>query len=457
MASTLMRPAPPPEARWNTLQILKAARVVLIFVDALLLVAGISATRVHRDAMKTVGRESAPSIIAAQHIKSALADMDANAVNELLGPPGSMPDAVKAYESRREEAAKALLEAAENIAYGESERDPIRRIQVGMGAYERLVQRARDLHERGDAQAVVAYREASSLMNQALLPAADALDNAALGVLERTYKDQSGRSSSARGTEIFSGLLLLGALIAVQLSLSKRTRRTLNPLLLAATLVALWCVQDSVVAMQNEQHQLKIAKQDAFDSIHALWRARAIAYWANADESRYLLDQAHAEEHEREFIRKSKLLADSPADPSLRHVAEAARNDIRMEGFSGYLADELKNITFEGERGVAAATLLRFAEYLTIDTQIRQLERAGKHQEAITLCLGMQEGQSNWSFDRFDKALGATLHINQAAFDEAVANGLSAVQGLELDLSVAAAVIALLGFLGLAPRIREYE
>src|SRR5215831_13547473 len=121
MASTLMRPAPAPEARWNTLQKLKASRAVLIAVDALLLIAGIPAARVHRDAMKTVGKDSAPSIIAAQHIKSALADMDASAVNELLRPPGTAPEAVRAYESRREEAVKTLTTAAENIAYGDSE------------------------------------------------------------------------------------------------------------------------------------------------------------------------------------------------------------------------------------------------------------------------------------------------------------------------------------------------
>jgi len=135
-----------PVQQWNTLQILQGSRAALIALDVLLLIAAIAGARVHRDAMKTVGKDSAPSIIAAQHIKSALADLDADAANELLGAPGAMSDAVKAYEARRVEAAEALIAAAENITYGESERTPIQSLQVGMGTYERLIQRARDLH-----------------------------------------------------------------------------------------------------------------------------------------------------------------------------------------------------------------------------------------------------------------------------------------------------------------------
>jgi hypothetical protein len=85
------------------------------------------------------------------------------------------------------------------------------------------------------------------------------------------------------------------------------------------------------------------------------------------------------------------------------------------------------------------------------------LERGGKHAEAVTLCIGTETGQSNWAFDRFDKALGATLDINQSAFDIAVAKGLSVLDWLEIKASVTAVLIAVLMFLGLAGRIREYE
>jgi hypothetical protein len=52
--------------------------------------------------------------------------------------------------------------------------------------------------------------------------------------------------------------------------------------------------------------------------------------------------------------------------------------------------------------------------------------------------------------------LHATLEINQQAFDASVSKGLAAVDSLEIKALAAAIVIALLCFLGLAPRIREY-
>ena len=37
-----------------------------------------------RSAIKTIGKDTAPSIIAAQHIKSGIADLDANAANKYV-------------------------------------------------------------------------------------------------------------------------------------------------------------------------------------------------------------------------------------------------------------------------------------------------------------------------------------------------------------------------------------
>jgi hypothetical protein len=449
-----MTPVAAPQQRWNTLQVLQAGRVALIALDALLLIATMVAAHVHRDAVKTVGVDSAPSIIAAQHIKSALADMDANAANELLGAPA---ENIKAYELRRVEAAKALIAAAENITYGESERTPIQLLQVGLGTYERLVQRARDLHERGDAQFVAAYTDAAALMDNTLLPAADGLDKANHDVLEQTYQGAAGRSFWTQALLVAAGILLMAALAAVQAYVTYRTRRTLNLWLIAATLVTLGVLGASLGAMSTGHRELKVAKEDAFTSIHALWQARAAAYWANAEESRYLLDKAHASEQERDFLAKSASLAQFPPGMGPNDVLRQEQSGVNPRGFSGYLADELNNITFPGERDAAVRTLLQFEEYLGVDRQIRQLEHDGKHKEAIELCIGSKEGQSNWAFDRFDQALGATLDINLSAFDAAVHAGLAAFDGFDIKASVLAAAIAVFIFLGLSVRIREYQ
>lgn len=443
--------------RWNSLQRLKFGRIVILGADALLLVAVIAGASVHRYAMKTVGKDTAPSIIAAQHIKSALADMDADAVNELLGAPIAMATADKAYEARRVEASKALIEAAKNITYGDAEQKPIETLQVGIGTYERLIQQARDLHQSGSPAVVAAYRDAAAVMDRTLLPAADALDAANNNESEKTYEGKSADSLLARWLVGFAGLLALGALGWTQLYITRLTRRMINPLLLAATFVTLAVTGFALLAMSSEQRHLKVAKEDSFASLHALWRARAVSYQANSDESRYLLDPAHAGEDQAAFFAKSDSLVRLPASVDLHSLLAREANGVKVEGFSGYLADELNNITFPGEREAAVTSLATWERYLAIDAAMRKLERDGQHAQAVALCLGASEGQSDWAFEQFDKALLATLDINQAAFDDAVAKGFAALNLLEIEAAVAAAAAAVLVFMGCAARIREYE
>jgi hypothetical protein len=160
---------------------------------------------------------------------------------------------------------------------------------------------------------------------------------------------------------------------------------SINHLLLGV--VAVGSLGYTLSVMGTEQRQLKIAKED-FTSIHALWRARAISYWANSEESRYLVDQAHAADRERDFIRKSEQMAKLPRAMKLADVAAAERSGIHLESFSGYLADELNNITFPGEREAAVEMLVRFEKYLGVDKRIRQIETSGRHRDAIDLCIG---------------------------------------------------------------------
>jgi hypothetical protein len=442
-------PAPP---RWSTPQILKSSRAGLLTLVALELSAAIVAAGVHRYAMQTVGKDTAPSIIAAEHIKAALADMDATAANELL-EARSVAD----YDARREEAARALILAAGNITFGDAERGPIEVLQTGLGMYERLIQRARDLHERNDPAFLISWREGAKLADERLLPAADALDQANDRVLEIEYVHQSNRSRLTRYLFALAGLALIGGLIAAQVFLSRRMKRTLNPYLLAATLIAGGSLAVSESSMNREQNELRRAKQDAFASLRALWRARADAYWANGDESRYLLDPANAEAYNRSFSQKIARLAAPPAGVSLESVLGAERRGVQTAGFTGFLADEFNNITFGGERQSALDALARLADYLAIDTRIRSLETSRDHGAAVRLSVGKAPGQSDWAFDRFDESLGQTIEVNQQAFTAAAGRGFSALRGMEIWSAGAAAAVAVLVFLGFGERIREYQ
>src|ERR1700757_1423271 len=95
--------------RWTTPQLLQGSLYLTWGVSALLLLVTLFGVQQQRHSIKTVGKDTTPSIIAAQHIKAALADMDANVANELLAQPGENLEAVKTSEERRQEAIKALV------------------------------------------------------------------------------------------------------------------------------------------------------------------------------------------------------------------------------------------------------------------------------------------------------------------------------------------------------------
>jgi hypothetical protein len=383
--------------------------------------------------------------------------MDANAANELLVKPGQNPNAVKAYEERREKVNRMILDAAKNITYDEEDQI-ILTLQVKLGEYLTKIQQVRDFHQRGNTNGVlVNYREAAEMIDNTLLPAAAKLNEVNRKALDRTYASEQFAAARSLLFVVISSFLLIGLLVAIQLFLSKRMRRTLNPMLLAATAIAVIFLGYTARAFLSASHNLKVAKEDAFESIQDLREGRSIAYSANGDESRYLLDPVFASKHEQAFFNKVAQLVTLPNGQTFQTVAAASAQGQKVEGFTGYMAEELNNITFAGEREAAVDTLSKFGIYLNLDKQIRQLQQSGKQADAIALCVGNNPGQSNWAFEQFKEANQKTLDINQAAFDKAVEQGFKDVDGFEVTTPVVIGAIALLTLLGLRPRLNEYS
>lgn len=442
----------------TTPQILKRGMYATWGASLLLLVSTITGVQGQRQAIKTVGKDATPSIITAQRLKDAIAGMDANAASELLLPAGQNPDAVKGYEERRQKAAERLVAAAENITFDKKEREPINTIQLGIGEYIAKIQQARDAHARGDAKAtLLAYRAAAEIIDTKLIPAADALDKANFDELERSYAQQGSASSDALLFILFFGLLTLGVLVALQVFLSRRMRRTLNPMLLAASAIAFIFLAYTTMAFLSAKNHLKVAKEDAFTSMHALRQARALVYGANSDESRYLLDAEFAANHERAFFNKIAKVAKVPQGESLATVIVASTQGKKVAGFTGYLADQLNNITFPGEREATVKSIRVLADYIAIDQLIRELKQSGKLPKAIALCVGSNTGDSNWAFQRFLDANQKSYDINDNAFKASIEQGFQDVSGFEIKAVVVTIAIGSLTLFGLRPRLKEYD
>ena len=444
--------------RWPTPRRLQAALVSIWVAALLFLLAGVNGVRVHRASVQTIGKDAVPSILAAEKLKVSLADLDGNVVNALINPPGQEASAIKGYVPRRQEITDSLITAAENITYGDLERTPIRNLTNALSAYERLAIKSQTLHLRGDERgATSTYRDALTQLHDNLLPSADALAKANSDALNRQTDVQLAATTAAGALVVVSGLLLLLALVATQVFLSRRMRRMINIPLLLATGIVVVLLTTTMTAFSTAREQVRAAHDDAFVSLSALWQARATAYEANSDESRWLFDRDHRPALEQQFFAKSALLVHPPAGQSPDAVTAATTSGPLPSGTTGYLADERKNITFPGEGEAAERATHAFGVYYANDGRVRALENAGQHAQAVRFCNSMAPGDSNWSFVQFDKALDDTININQTAFDASIASGFGTLNHRELTFTLTALALCALGFAGLRPRLREYD
>jgi hypothetical protein len=441
------------QRKLNTPQILKSGLYLTWGATLLFAIATISSMRLQRYAIRTVGKDSVPSVLNAQRIKDSLADMGANAVNQLLVKPGENPEADKGFEERREKLGTLLVNAADNITYGEQESKPIINIVNGLTKYMLVIQQARDANSRGDSsQLLNAYYEAVKINQGEIQPEVDALNKVNLEQLEKTYNQQTFSAVISTFFVAGSGLFLMVVLVGNQLFLYRRMRRIINPMLAAATVVSFVFISYSLITLQSSSALLKVAKEDAFTSLYALRQSRALAYGANRDESRYLLDKANAVEHEKAFQEKIDKIIKLPVNETFESIAPKLARSEKVNGLTGLFGDALNNITFVGEREATIKTIEALGKYVAVDKQIRQLERSGRHIEAIKLCTG----DSNKVFEGFKAAHQKVLDINQAEFDQAVNQGLKIVD-IEITTTVAAISIAILTSFGMQKRIKEYE
>jgi len=430
--------------------------------------------------LSSIGGTDAPEAGAATGLYFSLNDMDAQVANVLLAGPGpalapGRPGYLATYARDRQAAYADLQQAAVTAAGNAGAERQLQSVLDEVGRYEALAADALLAGQQpartgtgatGTAPAIAYYQQATDLMRTGILPQVSSLASVSSARLDGDYA--AGRSAARAGLAVtaLAGLAVLAVLAGLQAFLARRFRRRVNPALAAATLVALIAVAVTGARLAAEAGHLKVAKQDAFDSIVALSQARAVSYAANADESRYLANPGRAAMYQRSFLADSQQLASvgraASAGPARYEAAlDAAVSDYERGGaqvaFGGYLGAEFRNITFPGERAAAVATLLAYQRYQRDDGQLRALARTSPR-AAAEFDTGPRPGQSNWAFGQYDQALSALIGINQRAFTAAISAGHDDAAGWDgLIPAGCAALIAALALAGVRPRLAEYR
>ena len=473
----------------NLLRAAAAAAGVLALIAAVVLSGAASGAR---SQISTVENTDAPSVRATDDFLFQLQDMDAQLVNALLVNGDSTVTVPRGtseglYDRDRKAADGDLETATAALAGNQSALDQLHAVSDAYGEYQAQAARTFADDERDGGTVAGAapisvfldYQNDHMLLfggsddTGGLMKAATDLEAASKSAISASASSTTGALNSVLAEFLIFGALLVGVLLALQVLLFRRFHRVLNPVLAAATAVALVFMIGGAVGAAGAAEDFHTAKSDAFDSVLALSEANATSAGINSDESRWLLARNYPvqrEEFVQSFYRGENAIADVPAknDPAsyaaalnqelgTRTVDTLAQTPMTQNSSFG---KEFANITFPNEAQEALTAFTAYTTYIQDDSQLRAMamDTPAEMKAAIDFDTNADSpGSSDQAFNAYSKALGNVIALNESHFESAMPaakNGIGTWTWLPYVLSL---LLIGLTVLGLRPRLTEYR
>jgi hypothetical protein len=380
-----------------------------------------------------LGNDSAPSIVAADHMQALAASADANALTGVVTT--SSPSSYYWSQYRKDMTAsyQELTTASQYTTYGFAQVGPIQTMESGLSQFDNDIGQ---LQAQTGATLPSNALTGHSIMSQSIFPTRQVLVRTDYSHLNQNFTGYQNAIGPLMALVWLGFLILLGVLVGTQIYLYRRTHRVINPGYLVATVITLVCMIYTLGAFNVAESQLVAAKQQSFDSINTLWSVRAVAFLMNADESLYLLD------------------ANNPK------ILQAVEGEFTtyQQGIVANLDEQLKHISYPGERSAVRAAIQTFANYVAIDSKVRQDLASGNVPGAQTLVLGFSPNplQAALAFTQFDSAMWNAIDINQFQFDQQMNNVFASLGPVPYILGITLLVIIVATIVGMKPRLDEY-
>jgi hypothetical protein len=399
-----------------------------------------------QEQVRVIGDEAAPQAATASDLYFALSDLDAQVARLVLidnaeALAGSQIDALGTYRERSLQI-DADLQRALTTATSDADRATILTLLDNLAVYRQWAWRALTVESQLPPQppgklppaALGYYTQATNVLHLELLPTAERLRDASQQRLDDAYAEQRLTTALGVGLAVLLGGGLVALLVATQIWLARRFRRTVNPALLLATVITLGLVVSACTVFLVEDNRLGAARRDSLEPYLALSQAQAISYDAAADTSRYLISAGLAYYRE-DFNRKSGCLTNG--------------------GTCGTAGEEI-------DGGLAAVAgdgevLDRWRGYQRDHEQILGLADSGRTAAAIDSLTGIRRGDAAFDFSYFDAAIGAIATGRKQAFDADLRDAERLLTGWVVIPIVAMGLVLLLVPLGVRKRLREYR
>lgn len=392
--------------------------LALLLVASTLLVGAVTAASVQRrsDALTALADRSEPLAYAAQEVYRSMADADATAASAFLSGGVESAALRQRYERDVAKAAAALSTATSEITRSPELGEALSTLSGQLPVYTGLVETARAHNRQGNPVGAAYLREASTLMRDRLLPAAQSLYRAETANVARDL----GGATTLPWLELLVGAVLLAVLVAAQRYLTRKTNRLLNIGLVAATAASvvslLWVLGASVVAVSGAS-----SSQDDAEVVDVLARARIATLAARGDETLTLVARGSGAKYEASYADRAE---------ELRDLLARAGSDRARE---------------------------HFVRWQDAHLRLREADDRGDYTAAVGLALGPGPDGAAAAFDALDTDLRESLDAARARLTDTIAGARGALTGAVPAVVLLALVAAVAAAAGLWQRLKEYR
>ncbi len=422
-------PAEPAHPRWWFLWTTPGRIMALGIILAMLGVLSAFATSTtidHRQqALTTVLDHTEPLSFAAGELYTTLSVADAAAATAFIA--GAEPRPVRQrYEQAITDAAAALTRAASGLT-DQAMQELLARINANLAVYTGLIETARTNNRAGNPVGSSYLSEASSLMQETILPDA-----------QRLYQETSSRvdEETTASTRIPAPVILVVTATIIfgafaHRWLSRRTRRRVNIGLVAGGLAIMVMVIWVGTALTISTAVSRSAKDTAAESLKTVTNLAITAQQARADETLSLIRRGD------EDVRKQSYYQ-------------------RIETMQQQLAEYLERSNSIDKTDLANANDL-LAKWRAADERINAYISVGNYQAATQVALGTGEDDSTPAFDKLEAALSDGIQHSRDQLRSDIASARRVLSGATIGGVVLSLGAAMAVALGLWPRMGEYR
>ncbi len=371
---------------------------------------------------------SGPQAVRAQQLYRSLSDADATAAAAFLAG-GIEPASLRQRYQDDVAAAGAALAAV--TAGAQADRASVNQIAVQLPAYTGLVDTARTYNRSGLPLGAAYLREASGLMRDQLLPAAQRLYTYETGQL------RADRSGGAQFPWLAVPLLVvtIAALAQAQRYLTRRTHRLLNAGLLVATGMALVMLAWTALSWVGVAAHLDASRRAGSAEVDLLAQARIAALTARADEA-------------------LTLVARGSGDFDAGFAGNMA--DLGGGG-AGLLGQAAKAASAGAVRTAIEAAQADAQHWRDVHGKLAEQNKSGNYSGAVQLAVGTGTGSAADAFSQLDMDLAKGIDAASAAFDRESGAAAGTLAFAAPGLAVLTLLLLAGSVVGLQQRIAEYR